>query len=203
MRPERPRRGAGARLKRARRLPTGGAGILPPAPWGWREWRRTGWRRDRGRAMNRSSYEWLAPLTGVAFFVVLIVGFIIAGEPTSARRSGRGDRRVLGRQQGLGDGRRDPRRRRRDLADLLRRLPAQGVARGSGRGGDAVVGRRSSVRCSSRSAVAIDATISFALAEAADDIDPTAVQALQALWDNDFVPLRWACSRSSGPPASR
>lgn len=38
-------------------------------------------------------------------------------------------------------------------------------------------------------AAAIDSTISFSLAEAADDIDPTAVQALQALWDNDFIPF--------------
>ncbi len=37
--------------------------------------------------------------------------------------------------------------------------------------------------------VAIDAMISFALAEAAGDIRPTAVQALQALWDNDFFPI--------------
>jgi hypothetical protein len=36
---------------------------------------------------------------------------------------------------------------------------------------------------------AIDSTILFALAEAAEDIDPAAVQALQALWDNDFIPL--------------
>ncbi len=36
---------------------------------------------------------------------------------------------------------------------------------------------------------AIDTTILIALSEAADDIDPVAVQALQALWDNDFVPL--------------
>ena len=35
----------------------------------------------------------------------------------------------------------------------------------------------------------IDMTISFALAEAAEDVDPTAVQALQALWDNDFMPI--------------
>ena len=35
----------------------------------------------------------------------------------------------------------------------------------------------------------IDMTISVALAEAADDIDPAAVQALQALWDNDFLPI--------------
>ncbi|HVE68669.1 MAG TPA: DUF4386 family protein [Solirubrobacteraceae bacterium] len=36
---------------------------------------------------------------------------------------------------------------------------------------------------------AIDGTIAFALAEAAEDIDPTAAQALQALWDNDFLPM--------------
>ena len=37
--------------------------------------------------------------------------------------------------------------------------------------------------------VAIDLTISIALAEAVDDIEPAAVQALQALWDNDFIPF--------------
>jgi len=36
---------------------------------------------------------------------------------------------------------------------------------------------------------AIDTTILIALSESAGDIDPTAVQALQALWDNDFVPI--------------
>jgi hypothetical protein len=36
---------------------------------------------------------------------------------------------------------------------------------------------------------AIDLTIGIALAEAVDDIEPAAVQALQALWDNDFVPI--------------
>ena len=36
---------------------------------------------------------------------------------------------------------------------------------------------------------AIDGTLSFAMAEAADDIDPTALQAMQAIWDNDFLPF--------------
>jgi hypothetical protein len=36
---------------------------------------------------------------------------------------------------------------------------------------------------------AIDGTILFAIAEAVDDIDPTQVQTLQALWDNDFIPF--------------
>ncbi|MGH2836890.1 MAG: hypothetical protein ACRDJY_00905 [Thermoleophilaceae bacterium] len=35
----------------------------------------------------------------------------------------------------------------------------------------------------------IDMTISVALVEAVEDVDPAAVQALQALWDNDFVPI--------------
>ena len=35
----------------------------------------------------------------------------------------------------------------------------------------------------------IDGTIMFALAEAADDIDPSAAQAIEAIWDNDFLPL--------------
>jgi len=37
--------------------------------------------------------------------------------------------------------------------------------------------------------VAIDSTISVGLAEAVDDIEPSAVQALQALWDNDGLPI--------------
>ena len=36
---------------------------------------------------------------------------------------------------------------------------------------------------------AIDGTIAFAIAEAADDIEPASVQTLQALWDNDFLPF--------------
>ena len=36
---------------------------------------------------------------------------------------------------------------------------------------------------------AIDTTFLIALVEAAEDIDPVGVQALQALWDNDFIPI--------------
>lgn len=35
--------------------------------------------------------------------------------------------------------------------------------------------------------LALDATINFALAETADDIEPSAAQALSALWSNDFL----------------
>ena len=36
---------------------------------------------------------------------------------------------------------------------------------------------------------AIDATLSAALAESSENVDPVAIQALQVLWENDFVPL--------------
>ena len=37
--------------------------------------------------------------------------------------------------------------------------------------------------------IAIDATILLALSETAEDIEPASVLALQALWDNDFIPI--------------
>ena len=37
--------------------------------------------------------------------------------------------------------------------------------------------------------IAIDSTIAFALAEQANKIDPAAAQALEAIWDNDFMPI--------------
>ena len=36
---------------------------------------------------------------------------------------------------------------------------------------------------------AIDATLSVTLVETVDDIDPTAVQAINALWNNDYIPI--------------
>ena len=36
---------------------------------------------------------------------------------------------------------------------------------------------------------ALDGTISFVLAESAGDVEPAAVQALQAIWDNDWPPI--------------
>jgi hypothetical protein len=56
---------------------------------------------------------------------------------------------------------------------------------------------------------AVDITILIALSEAADEIDPVAVQSLQALWDNVFVPqalgglmFLWATGAGRGPHRS-
>jgi Domain of unknown function (DUF4386) len=36
---------------------------------------------------------------------------------------------------------------------------------------------------------AFDATLSVALVETVDDIDPTALQAINAIWNNDYIPI--------------
>ena len=38
-------------------------------------------------------------------------------------------------------------------------------------------------------AAGIDSTLTFAMAETAEDIEPASVQTLQALWENDFLPF--------------
>ena len=123
------------------------------------------------------------PLTGVAFVALLVLSFVIGGEPPDA------DSPV----QEIVD----------HYVDNKDAIMASTLA-----GGIAAVflvffanHLRSLMREAPTSAPilvgagiiavggGVDMTISFALAEAAEDIDPTAVQALQALWDNDFMPI--------------
>ena len=130
--------------------------------------------------MNRS---WLMPLTGVAFVLLLVLSFVIGGEPPDA------DSPV----QEIVD----------HYVDNKDAIMASTLA-----GGIAAVflvffanHLRSLMREAPTSAPilvgagiiavggGVDMTISFALAEAAEDVDPIAVQALQALWDNDFMPI--------------
>jgi hypothetical protein len=137
--------------------------------------------------MTRSK-PWWAPLTGVAFLIVLIINFVIAGEPKDADHPPREivqwyvdnkDAVELGAIFGVA------------AALLLIFFGAylrQVLHEAGGEGeslslvafvGFAIVGV----------GAAIDNTILFAQAEAADKINPVAAQALQALWDNDFLPL--------------
>lgn len=135
-----------------------------------------------------------APCAGVAFLVVLIVAFIVGGQPPDASGHSSGEivnwyqdhkssvefggwlgmiaallvilygaylRRVFAERAGVGG--------------VLSVLPLVGVA---------IVG----------TAAAIDATIQFAIAEFADSDQvagsgATSVQALSALYDNDFLPF--------------
>ena len=127
--------------------------------------------------------DWLVPLTGVLFLVLLITGFIIAGEPPDA------DEPVEEIVSHYVD----------EHDSIIAGALLTGLA--------AVLFvfftnyLRTLFREVSTSATilvggamfslggAIDSTISIATAEAADDIEPASVQTLQALWDNDFMPI--------------
>lgn len=131
---------------------------------------------------------WWIPLTGALFLVLLITSFVVGGEPPDADSPAREivehyvdnkDAVIVGAMlSGLAA----------SLfvffAGYLRKV----LRRAEGEGGVlstvALVGAGILA-----TGAAIDATISFALAEAAGEVDPAAVQALQALWDNDFVPM--------------
>jgi len=138
--------------------------------------------------MNRSK-EWLVPLTGVGFVVVGIISFLIAGEPKSADDPVREivsfyvdnkDSVEAGAIVGAVAG----------LLLIFFAAYLRKVLRAAAGGEGEILSLVSFVGLVLVAlGFAIDGTISFALAEAADDINPVAVQALQALWDNDFLPI--------------
>jgi hypothetical protein len=133
--------------------------------------------------------DMIAPLTGVAFVIVVIVSVALQGEPPEANDPvqeivehyvDNKDSIMVGSVlSGLAGA------LLIFFASHLRRV----LRAAEGEGG----GMLSALALVGATVIAIgatiDSTISFALAEAADDIDPTATQALQALWDNDFLPL--------------
>jgi len=137
--------------------------------------------------MNGSK-GWLVPLTGVAFIVVAIIGFIVGGEPKDASHPAteivdwyidNKDSVEVGAFIGVA------------ATVLLVFFGAylRNVLRVAA-GGDDMLSLVSFIGLVVVAVgFAIDTTISIAIAERADDIDPIAVQSLQALWDNDFVPI--------------
>ena len=134
------------------------------------------------------SREWLVPLTGVGFVVLGIVSFVVGGEPKSADEP---VREIVDYYV--------------DNKDSIQVAAFIGVAatlllvffgaylrrvlRAAAPEGEilSLVSFLGLVVVAV--SFAIDTTILIALSEAADDINPVAVQSLQALWDNDFVPL--------------
>jgi hypothetical protein len=135
--------------------------------------------------MNR---DWWAPLTGVAFVVLLILSFIVAGEPPDANED---VQKIVAHYKDNKDA---------IFAGALLSMAAAVLLvffantlrktlhreEGAGGGTSPIVLAGATIIATG---AAIDGTISIALAEAVEDIDPAATQALQALWDNDFLPL--------------
>jgi hypothetical protein len=135
--------------------------------------------------MTRSK-EWLVPLTGLGFVVLGIVSFVLIGEPESADKPVQeivdfyvDDKSAIEVGAALGT-----------FAGVL--LVFFGaylrkVLRAAAPGDEIL----SLVAFSGLLVVAIfsalDSMILFAAAEAAEDVDPVALQAMQAIWDNDFL----------------
>ena len=129
----------------------------------------------------------MAPLTGIVFVVLLIVGFAIGGEPPDPTDDGVQeviDFYVDNEDQVFGGA------VLQTLAGafliffggyLARRLTAAGA-----RASAAVTFAGTIVLAI---AIAIDGTISVALAEGGEDVDPGAIETLSLLWNNDFLPI--------------
>jgi hypothetical protein len=136
----------------------------------------------------RDQREWLVPLTGVAFIVVAIVSFAIGGEPPEAKEGGQ---KIIDHYVDNKDS--------IQIAAILGAMAGAflvfffGYLRKVLHAAEGENGMLSIVALVGAgivaTGIAIDGTIAFALAEAADEIDPVAAQALEALWDNDFLPL--------------
>ena len=133
--------------------------------------------------------DWWAPLTGIAFVVLLIIGLIVGGEPPDA---GEGAQKVVDHYADNKDA--------IELGGAITVLACSlfvwfgATLRDAlrGPGGDDGIAPAVLFAGTIITAVggAIDSMIAFAAAEAADDnVDAGAILSLQALWDNDFFPL--------------
>jgi len=132
--------------------------------------------------------DWWAPLTGVAFVVLAIVSFTLAGEPPDPEDpiaeivefyTDNKDSVMFGAALAAVAG-----------TLLVFFAATLRTALQAGRGADSSLPTVALIGAAIFAiGVALDGTISFALAETVDDVDPTATQALHALWNNDFLPF--------------
>jgi hypothetical protein len=133
--------------------------------------------------------DWLAPLTGVAFLLLAIVGFVIGGKPPdpaddSAREivdfyvDNKGSLMLGAFLAGLAG-----------VALVFFGAYLREVLRDGEGGRDFLPTVSFAGTLIIAIGVAIDATITLALAETAEDIEPGAVDALSALYVNDYIPF--------------
>ena len=134
------------------------------------------------------SDHWWAPLTGVAFVLVVAVSFALGGEPPEASKPA----------QEIATFYRD------NDTSLMFAAALTGIAgtlliffagylRRELRAAEGEGGVLSLIAFAGAvilaTGLAIDGMITFAMAEASDRIQPAQLQTLQALWDNDFLPM--------------
>jgi hypothetical protein len=134
--------------------------------------------------------RWLAPLTGVLFIVMVIIGFTVGGEPPDTDE---GAQAVVDFY--------DDNESSVIIGSLIQGLAVvvflffAGVFRTALREAPGARGTLAAISFAGAivfaTGVAFDATINFALAEEVDSegFDPVAMQALFGLWSNDWVPF--------------
>jgi hypothetical protein len=132
--------------------------------------------------------RWLAPLTGLAFFILLIIAFAAFAGDTPGADEGQKvidfytDEKDSQIMSAIGEA---------IAASLL--VFFGGTLRRALRDAEGPEGILSAVAFAGTiiiaTGMAIDATITFTLAETADELDPGAAQALSALYENDFIPM--------------
>jgi hypothetical protein len=125
------------------------------------------------------------PLTGLAFIVLLIVSFALGGSPPNPADDSveeivdfySDDARMFGAAL------------QTIAAALLIFFASYLYRRFSAAGAQASAILILVGAVTTAIGIAIDGTITFALGEYADDLEPGAVEALSALWNSDFLPL--------------
>jgi hypothetical protein len=146
-------------------------------------------RRCDIRGMERNQRDWLVALTGVGTIVIAIIASVISGEPPSTDDNSA--REIV---EYYVDN--------KDSVEISAALSVAALTLFVFFGAylrkvlDAAGGADSPLPLIAFTGtvvfgvgIAIDNTLLFAMAEGADDVNPTAVQALQAFWDNDFLPI--------------
>jgi hypothetical protein len=138
--------------------------------------------------MERNSREWLVPLTGIAFIVLLAVSLIVQGSPKGAD-----DGPAAVAKWYLDN---------KDAAEISAFIGVVGAALliffgaylrkvledAEGPGSMLPILALIGVTIVAIGG-AIDGLLLFAAAEAADDIPAPEIQTIQAIWDNDFLPF--------------
>lgn len=137
-----------------------------------------------------NEYRWMAPLTGVLFIVLAVVGFAVAGEPPDTDEGTQAIVDFYSDNEGSVV-----------AGSIIQGLAAvaflffAGVLRTVLREGPGARGTLAAISFAGAvvfaTGVAIDGTINLALAEEVDTegFDPVAMQAMLGLWNNDWLPF--------------
>jgi len=132
--------------------------------------------------------HWWVPLTGAAFVVVAIASFAVGGEPPDAGHSAQeianfysdneSSLLIGGLMTGIAG----------TLLIFFAGYLRRELHRAEGEGGVlSLIAFAGAVVLAV--GAAFDATIVFAMADASDKLQPAQLQTLQAVWDNDFIPI--------------